>query len=137
MTMPAGVMLPSERERRQIFYTLKRWSSYTAWHRILAFYQAWADSIERSLRDASAQNLEDKTSLPESDYVLILKGLALFDDGVRRLRQGDKRVFRCTVDGNFAMAAKGAFEHWWEKYGYIQTGDIGVKLDSTPRWNEF
>jgi hypothetical protein len=137
MTVPAGVMLPSELERRQIFHSLKRWSSYTAWNRILGFYQAWADAAETSLREASAKGLEDKTSLPEADYVLILKGVALFDEGVRRLREGDKRVFRCKVDGRFVMAAHRAFDHWWQKYGYVQSGDIGVKIDTTPNWPQF
>ena len=51
MTLPAGVMLPGEIERRQIFLTLKMWSSLTAWRRILHFYQVWADATESSLRE--------------------------------------------------------------------------------------
>lgn len=137
MTLPADLMLPTELERRQIFYTLKRWSSYTAWSRILGFYQAWADTIEKSLREASWKGWEGKTRLAESHYISILKGLAHCDDGVTRLRRGDKRVLRCDVNGDFAMASRGAYDHWWQAYIYIQTGDIAGENALTPYWDEF
>ena len=137
MTSPAGVMLPSELERKQIFYTLKRWSSYTAWSRILGFYQVWANTIENSLREASSKGWEDKTRLAQSHYISILKGLAHCDDGVTRLRQGDKRVFRCDINGDFASASRGAYDHWWQAYIYIQSGDIAGGNAFTPYWDEF
>lgn len=101
MTLPAGTMLPSELERKQIFFTLKRWSSLTAWNRILGYYRAWGEAAEASVKEAADKGLEAKTSVPYSDYVLILKGLADFDEGVNRLRQGDKRVFRSRPVGEF------------------------------------
>nr|WP_167761369.1 Imm71 family immunity protein [Duganella callida] len=45
-------LLPSELERQQIFYWLKRISSVTAWLRIFSYFQAWARAVEDSVRVA-------------------------------------------------------------------------------------
>ena len=106
------LLLPNEQERKQMFYLLKKHSSWTAWNRILGYYQKWADVTEESVRQADNNGLLPKrnhppdystppgviedmgeTSIYTSDLVKILKGLALFDEGVRRLARGDKRVF--------------------------------------------
>jgi len=131
---------PDERARRQRFYALKRWSSYTAWNRILALFQVWADHAEASVLESIAKNLESKSSVREDDYASILKGVARCDEGVRRLRAGDKRVFRCDVNGHFAIAAKRALAHWGRRLGptgLIETGGILVNADHTPHWHAF
>jgi hypothetical protein len=135
VTLPELRRLPDELERRQIFHTLQRWSSYTAWKRILDYFQAWADAIEDSLREASAQGLEQKTSLPESDYVAILKDLAICDEGVRQLLAGDKRVFR--RDGSLNRAFDRTVAHWSRLLNYIAIGEIGIDYANTPGWPRF
>ncbi|MBL9220930.1 Imm71 family immunity protein, partial [Xanthomonas fragariae] len=91
---PEGLKLPNELERRQMFYQLKKESSFTAWNRMLELYQAWAGVTEESVRQADAQGWLEKSGIKELDYVGILKGLAHQEEGVRRLRKGDKRVFK-------------------------------------------
>ena len=137
MTIPKNVMLPSDLERRQIFYTLKRWSSYTAWNRILGYFQAWADIHKRSLQIASAQGFESETGLPESDYVMLLQDLAYCEEGVQRLHTGDKRVFQCGPMGAFMKAGKRMLAHSVRRLMYIESGDIGINVEKTPLWDEF
>lgn len=139
MTLPAGVMLPCEIERRQIFHTLKMWSSLTAWKRILHFYQVWADATESSLREASDKGWEDKSSIHSDDLVSILKGAADLEDAVSRLSKGDKRIFRYASHAELVRAQR-PLEHWGRKLGpmgLIETGDISVDTDHTPYWDEF
>src|SRR5690606_37154999 len=97
-------MLPSEHERRQIFYWLKQVSSHTAWNRVLNFYNTWVEATRKSVQLANEHDLVDKSRIAEADYVLILKGLAHCEEGVLRLRKGDKRVFKFDANGEFAMA---------------------------------
>lgn len=180
---PESIMLPSELERRQIFYWLKRISSYTAWNRILGYYQAWADITETSVREAVdkgwivtfdaegkvnggllvTRHTSEKTyptgydtngkivyetepahvyteytgtSIPESDYRLILKGLAHMDEGVRRLRQGDKRVFQYNANGEFVMGNRAA-SAWMQTLFRIEDHETGIDEEHTPHWGEF
>jgi hypothetical protein len=130
-TISPNLLLPNELERRQMFHLLKKQSSYTAWNRILGYYQKWADITEESVRQADNNELE--TSLDYSGYVDITKGLALFDEGVRRLAKGDKRVF--AVVGLFAKAM-GCTRHYFKSKGYIDSGDIGW-VETTPLMREF
>ncbi|GHS86213.1 hypothetical protein FACS189487_00040 [Campylobacterota bacterium] len=115
------LLLPNEREREQIFHLLKKQSSYTAWKRIFGYYQAWANVAEASVRKADKIGLlgaitirdhrgnpvaSDKTDIGYKDYDRILKGLAYFEEGVKRLERGDKRVFTYSdVYGYFGKAS--------------------------------
>lgn len=134
--MTASASLPNELERRQIFYSLKRWTSYTAWKRILDFYQAWADVAEESLREASARGLEEKTGIHESTLVLILKGLANIDEAVTRLEQGDKRIFKYASYSELAQAYR-PLDHETEMLWRLADGDIGINEEATPLWQEY
>ena len=128
-------MLPSPLERRQIFYWLKRVSSVTAWRRILQYYEIWANATEDSIRVADNQGLANETSLPQSEYALILKCLAHCEEGVNRLAKGDKRVFKFDANGEFAMADR-MLSHWIQMLSRIELGENGIKKD-TPLWPEF
>ncbi|RZT10023.1 Immunity protein 72 [Duganella sp. CF402] len=130
------IMLPSDIERRQIFYWLRKLSSVTAWRRIFSYYQAWATVAEQSLREADAQGWADKTAVPESHYVLILKGLAHCEEGVLRLAKGDKRVFKFDANGEFAMARSVLF-HWAEMITRVAEGENVIDEQHTPLWLEF
>ena len=134
MTTPAS--LPNELERKQIFYSLKRWTSYTAWKRILDFYQAWADVAEESLREASALGLEEKTGIHESTLVLILKGLADIDEAVTRLKQGDKRIFKYASYSELAQAFR-PLDHETEMLWRLAEGEIGINYEATPLWDRY
>jgi hypothetical protein len=136
MSLPDGVMLPSELERRQIFYWLKRISSYTAWNRILGYCQSWAEVTEASVRTATNNGWAEKTGIPEADLTGILKSLAHFEEGVRRLRLGDKRVFKRDANGEFAMAGLKS-SYWWTVIYRIETGESGIDDAHTPLWDQF
>lgn len=77
-SLPSNIqaILPDPLERRQIFNCLQRFSSLTAWRRILSFYEAWAQATEDSLRVADDRGWADKTALPHAEYALILTRLA-------------------------------------------------------------
>jgi hypothetical protein len=89
-------MLPSDLEREQIFYWLQKISSVTAWRRIFEYYKIWAAIAENSVHQADKNGWADKTFIPESDYVLILKCLVHCKEGVLRLSKGEKSIqIRC------------------------------------------
>ncbi|SAK78357.1 hypothetical protein AWB80_04756 [Caballeronia pedi] len=133
---PPGVMLPSEAERKQIFYWLKRISSYTAWKRILGYYRAWAKFTEKSVQAASERGWSTQTDLPESDLVQILKCLAHCEEGVSRLRAGDKRVFKYDANGEFVMANR-ILSYWNKMQDRIEIGENSIDEKHTPLWQEF
>ncbi|MET3654897.1 Imm71 family immunity protein [Dyella japonica] len=163
---PSGVMLPTEQERQRIFYWLKRISSYTAWNRILGYYRIWAKATERSLQKASergwlrqraangriiggvrtGQRISDGiddyydeytgSEIGESTLISVLKGMAHCEEGVRRLRLGDKRVFKYDVNGEFVMAYRPQF-HWVRRQSLLEIREIVVDADHTPYWDEF
>lgn len=133
---PQGVMLPNEQERKQIFHWLKRTSSYTAWNRILGYYRTWAGVTGQSVQKASERGWSNRTGVPEEDLVLILKGLAHCEKGVRRLRLGDKRVFQYNAHGEFVMAYR-CLGHWSEFLHRIEIGENGIGKDHTPLWPDF
>jgi hypothetical protein len=130
-----AIKLPSDLERQQIFYWLKRVSSVTAWRRIFQYYQAWAIATDNSLREADAQGWGDETSLPQSEYVFILKSLAHCEEAVNRLGKGDKRVFKFDANGELTMARR-ALTHWSQMLDRIQMGENFIK-ENTPLWQEF
>ncbi|SMQ95269.1 Imm71 family immunity protein [Xanthomonas fragariae] len=133
---PEGLKLPNELERRQMFYQLKKESSFTAWNRMLELYKAWAGVTEESVRQADAQGWLEKSGIKELDYVGILKGLAHQEEGVRRLRKGDKRVFKFDANGEFVMAHR-QVSHWTEFVWRVEVGEMNINREMTPLWHEF
>jgi hypothetical protein len=131
-----AILLPSELERQQIFFLLKKESSWTAWSRILSYYKAWLGITEASVHEADKKGWSERTAIPESDYRLILKCFAHCDEGVRRLRLGDKRVFKYDANGEFVMAAR-MLSHSQQRLWRISDGDIVVDERHTPLWGEF
>lgn len=130
------IMLPTDIERAQIFFWLKKVSSATAWRRIFEFYRVWTVSAENSLRVADENGWAGKTAIPPSDYLLILKGLSHCEDGVIQLSKGDKRVFKFDANGKFAMARRILF-HWAEMTTRIEQGENIIDENHTPFWVEF
>lgn len=129
------VMLPSDFERQQIFYWLQKVSSVTAWHRVLEFYKEWAEAAENSVREADANGWGELTSLSQSSYARILKGLAHCEEAVIRLGKGDKRVFKFDANGEFEMASRSLY-HWREMITRVDEGENGIDEEHTPLWPE-
>ncbi|BEV17363.1 hypothetical protein HBDW_41510 [Herbaspirillum sp. DW155] len=131
-----GIMLPSPSERQQLFYLLKKLTSLTAWQRILTFYNAWADAAETSVREADDRGWTNQTSLSHTEYAYILKCLAHCEEGVIRLKKGDKRVFKFDANGEFAMARR-ILSHYSQLLERIDIGENRIDEEHTPRWAEF
>ncbi|MBB3015336.1 Imm71 family immunity protein [Cupriavidus alkaliphilus] len=106
--------LPNDDERRKTFHWLKRISSYTAWKRILGYYEAWTLAIENCRRLASESGKEHFSKITESHYIDALEGLAHFEDAVLRLKDGDKLVFKYDVNGLFSLADRP--RSYWGNY---------------------
>jgi len=151
------LLLPNEQERKQIFYLLKKHSSWTAWNRLLGYFQKWADVTEESIRQSDERGLFSKTVFPDGyttppgirddlgqtsivqrDFVKVLQGLALFDEGVRRLARGDKRVFTADeATGLFERAYDEAtISYYVQAKWKLEDGEIGWK-ETTPLMKEF
>ncbi|WUR15905.1 Imm71 family immunity protein [[Empedobacter] haloabium] len=127
--------LPTEIQRRQIFYLLKQVSSVTAWRRILGYYRRWADVTAQCVRVAEENGWQDDTSLPRSEHALILKCVAHCQAGVDRLARGDKRVFKFDKHGQFAMAGR-MLSHWSQMMERYRIGE-NARGKHTPLWAEF
>ncbi|WP_229418924.1 Imm71 family immunity protein [Pseudoduganella flava] len=132
---PAQNMLPSELERRQIFYWLKRNSSVTAWRRVLAYYEAWVNVVLKSAQLADEKGWGNETSLPQLEYARLQKYLAHFKTCVDRLAKGDRRVFRFSESGEFFFAGQ-VLSHWMQMLERIRIGENGIN-NHTPLWPEF
>nr|GEU28665.1 hypothetical protein [Tanacetum cinerariifolium] len=111
-------------------------NSWTDANGIWSYYKAWADSTKASFKEADQNNWGNLTSIPESRYVLILKAMAHCEEGVARLRNGDKTVFKFDVDGEFAMANR-QLSYWDEMVHRINIGENGIDEVHTPKWQEF
>lgn len=109
-----NIHLPNDDERRKIFHWLKRISSYTAWKRILGYYEAWTLAIEKCRKLASELGKENSSQITASHYIDALEGLAHFEDAVLRLKAGDKLVFKYDVNGLVALADRP--RSYWGNY---------------------
>jgi hypothetical protein len=77
-----------------------------------------------------------QTSIYYSDYIDITKAYALFDEGVRRLGKGDKRVFTYDEANGFFARAGLITEHYGEAKWKLDYGEI-VWNPNTPLMKEF
>lgn len=76
------------------------------------------------------------TAIGEGDLVQILKCLAHCEEGVRRLRKGDKRVFKYDANGMFVRADR--MRSGWSTTQYrLEIGENGIDEEHTPYWKEF
>ncbi|MDR2092785.1 MAG: immunity 71 family protein [Azoarcus sp.] len=132
------ILIPNELEERQIFHLLKKGSSWTRWNRQLGYYQRWAEITENSVREADNNNLlaTHKSDILYEHYVNILKGLATFEEGVNRLRKGDKRVFLYSEDYAFFVRALSPINYWLTFLSKINCGDYRW-AEKTPYREEF
>ena len=137
-----SLLLPNERERQQIFHLLKRYSSWTAWNRIREYFKKFADITEESVRQADNSGLLHKTyelcktSITYNDYIDITQAYALFDEGVRRLGKGDKRVFTYDEANGFFARAMVITEHYSTAKRKLDYEEISWKK-GTPLMKEF
>lgn len=130
-------VLPSERERQQLFFMLQMLSSVTAWRRIEAFYAAWSAVAQNSLREAEKHGWSATTSLPKSTCLRIETGLSALQSGVSRLAKGDRRVFmEKGGGGDFSIARDVLFSEAFY-LSRIEMGENGIDGEHTPLWREY
>lgn len=127
-------MLPSDLERRQIFYWLQKVSSVTAWRRIFMYYKAWITVAENSLLEAERRGWGEKTSLPRSTYLRISKGLAYFEKGVDQLQKGNTAPFDSYSD---LRAAMDLLYMYATNVRRVDEGENGIDEEHTPLWQEY
>jgi hypothetical protein len=107
----------SQDDRRKIFWYLKRTSSYTAWKARADAFDRFAAVVERQVREEpiimpNPAHPEWATNW-EHFYIEILKGQVLYEQGLSRLRQGDRSVWRYN-DRGVLLDAKNIHGHWWD-----------------------
>ncbi|MDR2092786.1 MAG: immunity 71 family protein [Azoarcus sp.] len=132
------ILIPNELEQRQMFYIIKKASSWTGWNRALGYYRKWAEIAENSVREADNSGLlaANKSDITYQRYVNILKGLATFEEGVNRLRRGDRRVFLYSEAYGFFARSFAPVNHWLTFLFKINCGDYRW-AENTPYRGEF
>jgi Immunity protein 71/Immunity protein 72 len=132
-----SVLTPTPLERRKIFYHLQKCSSYTAWSRILPYYQAWANVLEKSVAEAADKStFESPAYLKTQELVFVLKGLSTFEKCLSLLRRGDKSLFR--HDGATCLAvASRPLDFWSEIWGRGEAfAEAMNNPNLVPYWDE-
>lgn len=93
-TPPTGNNMSPE-ERKRLFWYIKRKSSYTAWKREADAFDRFADLFEKQVVEEPTP--ERVKSLDGTDWEFyfteILEAQVDYEDGLMRLRQGDRTVF--------------------------------------------
>lgn len=118
--------IPNEEERRQLFYYLKRGSSYTAWAKLGPYYKAFVDIVRVAFEDTQNNPPEGKSPLiPQSDMALLLNGYASYENAVARLGKGDKTVFK------FVGYGQPAAPHFCEAFRVITVWNQSLWLEAS------
>jgi len=123
--------LPTEHERRALFWWLEQASSLTAWRRLYSYHQRFVEAV-RSVYEEEQRTVGMKQTIDVSWFASVLNGQDAFDAALERLRAGDRRCF------DF-LGARGHFSEgllqveWWQ--------DMFVRQDRfapsmSPRWRE-
>ena len=86
-------------ERRQVFWLLKKYSSYTAWKALAEAYYAFSDAWMVAMRTASDADIDEFNQGATRD---ILDGRIGFEKGMPRLKMGDRSVWRRSRARSFA-----------------------------------
>ena len=136
--MTQDTRIPTEYERKQVFYWLKKVSSYTAWQRIYGFYQRWADLVEKNVRHCESQPIPSGaafSAMPTSRLTFVLKGLANFETALQRLKKGDKSIFEFGPRGYLEMAGS-PVSYWNTATWKWEDGEIELRVAEIPFWNE-
>jgi hypothetical protein len=106
-----------EDDRRKLFWHLKRASSYTGWKNLSDAFDRFAVVFERQVRE-QPMVVEDGLDPAqwgtnwEGFYSKVLKAQVLFEQGLTRLRNGDRTVWRYS-DLGILGDAYNIYGYWW------------------------
>ncbi|TPG55432.1 Imm72 family immunity protein [Ewingella americana] len=81
--------------RRQVFWMLKRLSSYSLWKRKRDAWAVFSDIYEQAVKTWSE---DDPDALDPNNLVHIYEALRLYEQGVEELGKGHRHVWRTTGD---------------------------------------
>ncbi len=120
-------------DRRNIFWAIRRKTSYTAWKREADVFDRFAEVFGRQVREqpVAPGEMFDTHWLPFHQRVL--KAQALYAEGLERLLQGDRTVF--LQNGRGAMVeATDLADHWHtELINHGMRGDHFYEGKYVPR----
>jgi Immunity protein 72/Immunity protein 71 len=98
----------TEQDRSKVFWLLKKYSSYTAWKALGDAYFAFSDAYYtahklRTVRDIHAPDRKEMDEWMAGHLKEVLDGRIGFEQGLPRLKQGDRSVWRRTSRGALAV----------------------------------
>jgi hypothetical protein len=103
-------------DRRKLFWYLKRTSSYTAWKARADAFDRFAQVVERQVQEEPVVleiGVDPEWATEwEGAYAQILKGQVLYEQGLTRLRHGDRNVWRQN-DRGVLLDASNIHGYWW------------------------
>lgn len=105
-----------EIDRRKLFWYLERKSSYTAWEARARAFDNFAEVFERQVKEEptfleAGANPEWATHWDQF-YIQVLKAQVLYEQGLARLRVGDRSVWRYN-DRGVLLDAMNIQNYWW------------------------
>jgi Immunity protein 72/Immunity protein 71 len=98
----------TEQDRSKVFWLLKKYSSYTAWKALGDAYFAFSDAYYtahkmRIVRDIHAPDRKEMDEWMAGHLKEVLDGRICFEQGLPRLKQGDRSVWRRNSRGALAV----------------------------------
>ena len=105
-----------DKDRRKLFWYLKRKSSYTAWEARAKAFDHFAAVFERQVKEEPVfleAGVDPEWAINwEEFYPQILKAQVLYEQGLARLRNGDRTVWRYN-DRGVLLEALNIQSYWW------------------------
>jgi hypothetical protein len=106
----------NENDRRKLFWYLKRKTSYTAWEGRACAFDNFAALFERQVKEEpiflEAGADPEWATHWDQFYVNVLKAQVLYEQGLARLRVGDRSVWRYN-DRGVLLDALNIQNYWW------------------------
>ncbi len=122
----------SNDERKQVFWLLKKYSSYTSWAALAGAWREFVEAWRFALSHADHSDQELSRWWTEH-YKFFLDGLIAFEKGLVLLKRGDKSVFRATSTGFFTktLGPMSSAQHYMDPEEYVY--DWAVNRDGMFR----
>lgn len=132
--------LPNDQERRALFATIKQQSSLRAWIRVCEYHQRFVEAVGAAHRHGKQYPPTDPRVgeyVPDSWMEDLLRCHEAFQNGVERLRNGDKTCFKFQrAHGHFSEGMRGL--SWWlDTLGrYLFAGGMEFSPYHSPLWGQ-
>lgn len=125
--------IPTEHQRRAVFFYLRQSSSLTAWRRLYTLHQVFVDAVTTAYEDE--QNTPGrKATIPTEWYSDILRSQHAFEVALDRLARGDRRCFAFLgAPGHFSEGVRNV-EWWQDMYQGSFSGRNGFSPADSLHW---